>query len=61
MRLQHRPSAVRATFDDPNLVSCAGLVPVMRLAESAGLHSVVEQEVHLPGDRTGRGSVTRTV
>jgi hypothetical protein len=22
---------VRATFDDPNLVSCAGLEPVMRL------------------------------
>jgi hypothetical protein len=50
VRLQHRPGAVRATFDDPNLVSCAGLVPVMRLAESVGLHRVVEQNVHLPGD-----------
>jgi len=50
VRLQHRPSAVRATFDDPNLVSCAGLVPVMRLAESVGLHGVVAQKVHLPGD-----------
>jgi len=50
VRLQHRPSAVRATFDDPNLVSCAGLVPVMRLAESVGMHEVVAQRVRLPGD-----------
>jgi hypothetical protein len=27
---------VRAVFDDPNLVSTAGLVPVLRLAEAAG-------------------------
>lgn len=50
MRLQQRPSAVRATFDDPNLVSCAGLVPVMRLAESVGLHGLVAQKVRLRGD-----------
>jgi hypothetical protein len=29
---------VRPVFDDPNLVSAAGLVPVLRLAEAAGLH-----------------------
>jgi hypothetical protein len=28
---------VSATFEDPNLVSCAGLVPVLELAEQAGL------------------------
>jgi hypothetical protein len=28
---------VRPVIDDPNLVSAAGLVPVLRLAESAGL------------------------
>jgi Transposase DDE domain group 1 len=42
---------VRATFDDPNLVSCAGLEPVMRLAESVGLHRIVAGKVHLPGDK----------
>jgi hypothetical protein len=42
---------VRATFDDPNLVSCAGLEPVMRLAESVGLHQIVAEKVHLPGDK----------
>lgn len=37
-------------FDDPNLVSCAGLVPVMRLAQQAGLHDAVTDRVRLPGD-----------
>ena len=32
-----KPShTIRPVFDDPNLVSAAGLVPVLRLAESAG-------------------------
>jgi len=28
----HAPSRVDASFDEPNLVSAAGLVPVLRLA-----------------------------
>jgi len=32
---------VRPVFDDPNLVSAAGLVPVLRLSESAGLHDLL--------------------
>jgi hypothetical protein len=47
---------MRATFDDPNLVSCAGLVPVMRLARSVGLHAAVTARVHLPG-HTGSNPV----
>lgn len=47
MRLQHRPSTVRAAFDDPNLVSCAGLVPVMQLAASVDLHGIITQKVRL--------------
>jgi hypothetical protein len=39
---------VSATFDDPNLVSCAGLVPVLRLAQRAGLHQAADQRVTLP-------------
>jgi hypothetical protein len=42
---------VRATFDDPNLVSCAGLEPVMRLAESCDLHWIVREKVHVPRDK----------
>ncbi len=34
-----------ATFDDPNLVSCAGLAPVVQLAERAGLQRLVAEHV----------------
>jgi hypothetical protein len=32
-------------FDDPNLVSCAGLAPVMALAERAGLSELIAERV----------------
>jgi hypothetical protein len=50
VRLRHDAPVACATFDDPNLVSCAGLVPVMRLAQQAGLHDAVTDRVRLPGD-----------
>jgi hypothetical protein len=36
-----------AVFDDPNLVSCAGLAPVLQLAERAGLHQLLGQHLHI--------------
>jgi hypothetical protein len=42
---------VRVSFDDPNLVSCAGLVPVMRLAQDAGLQDRIAWRVRIPGDK----------
>jgi hypothetical protein len=36
---------IRPVFDDPNLVSDAGLVPVLRLAESAGLHGLLDDQL----------------
>jgi hypothetical protein len=36
---------IRPVFDDPNLVSDAGLVPVLRLAEAAGLHDLLEDQL----------------
>jgi len=36
-----------AVFDDPNLVSCAGLPPVLQLAERAGLHQLVDRHLHI--------------
>ena len=43
MRLSHTPARTSAVFDDPNLVSHAGLVPVMALAERAGLPCAWDQ------------------
>jgi hypothetical protein len=37
VRLLHELAKIHATFDDPHLVSHAGLVPVMALAQRAGL------------------------
>jgi hypothetical protein len=52
MRLSHDPGKTHACFDDPNLVSRAGLVPVMGLAERAGLLALVREHVTLT-DRCG--------
>ena len=49
MRLSHDPGKTHASFDDPNLVSRAGLVPVMALAERAGLAALVREHVSVGG------------
>ncbi|MGH3783217.1 MAG: IS1380 family transposase [Pseudonocardiaceae bacterium] len=56
MRACHAAAAVSATFDEPNLVSCAGLVPVLRLAERAGLHAAARQRVRLPASAGSAGA-----
>ena len=42
MQVSHTPAAVSASFDEPNLVSAAGLLPVMRLAQGIGLRDLVD-------------------
>lgn len=51
MQFKHAPAAVSAVFDDPNLVSAAGLVPVLRLAQSVGLAELAEQRLSVPTDK----------
>jgi hypothetical protein len=43
--LSHDPLRISASFDDPDLVSRGGLVPVMALAERAGLQALVRRHV----------------
>jgi hypothetical protein len=45
--LLHAAAKTRASFDDPNLVSHAGLVPAMRLAELVGLEKLVAEHVRI--------------
>src|SRR5665648_877803 len=47
MRVSHSFPAISATFDDPNLVSCAGLAPTMALARRAGLADLVADTLTL--------------
>ena len=51
MKLSHTLRATSARFDDPNLVSSAGLVPVLALAESAGLGHLVDRHLTVPTDK----------
>lgn len=51
MQLCHTPRATSAVFDDPNLVSSAGLVPLLALARSAGLHELAQQHLSVPTDK----------
>ena len=51
VRLLRHAGTTRVAFDDPNLVSCAGLVPAMELAESCDLHGIVAERVRIDGDK----------
>jgi hypothetical protein len=45
--LLHELAKIQATFDDPHLVSHAGLVPVMALAQQAGLGDLAAEHVRI--------------
>jgi hypothetical protein len=51
VQLSHRVKTISAVFDEPNLVSAAGLVPVLALAESAGLADLARQQLTVPTDK----------
>src|SRR3954452_4801687 len=51
VKLPDRWSRATPVFDEENLVSCVGLVPLMGLAEQAGLSALIEDKVQL---RTSR-------
>jgi hypothetical protein len=51
VKLSHTLRATSAVFDDPNLVSSGGLVPVLALAESAGLRELADEHLSVPGDK----------
>ncbi|MFE3281462.1 IS1380 family transposase, partial [Nocardia sp. NPDC059239] len=56
MQVSHRFAAESAVFDDRNLVSLAGLVPVMRLAEQTGLGELLTGKVAIAEPRIKSGS-----
>ena len=50
-------TAGSAVFDEQNLVSSAGLVPVLELAEQTGLSRLIGEHVDLPSTRVKSGAV----
>src|SRR6187200_759828 len=51
MRLSHTLARTSVAFDDPNLVSAAGLVPVLALASAAGLPVLADEHLTVPTDK----------
>jgi hypothetical protein len=57
VKLPHGWSRATPLFDDGNLVSCAGLVPVMGLAERAGLSELISGKVAITETRVASAAV----
>ena len=51
MQVSHTPAALSISFDDPTLVSAAGLAPTMRLADNAGLSTLAQHQLTVAGDK----------
>lgn len=56
MQVSHRFTATSATFDDQNLVSLAGLVPVLALAEHTQLNTLLTEKISITTPRITSGS-----
>ena len=56
VQVSHRFAAESAVFDEDSLVSLAGLVPVMRLAEQTGLAQLLSEKVRIAEPRIKSGS-----
>ncbi|WP_331730207.1 IS1380 family transposase (plasmid) [Kitasatospora sp. NBC_00070] len=56
MIVSHTASAVFASFDDPNLLAPAGLVPAVRLLERCDLPALVRANVRITGSAHGSGA-----
>jgi len=51
MQLSHTHPVAGAVFDDPNLVSAAGLVPVVALAQRCRLGALADGHLSVPSDK----------
>ena len=60
MRLSRDWGYGAAVFDDENLVSCAGLVPVLELAEQTGLSDLLDTHVVFRSERIRSGAAKPT-
>ena len=56
MQASHRFTPTSATFDDQNLVSLTGLVPVMALAEQTKLSRLLTEKVSITTPRIKSGA-----
>lgn len=60
MKVSHTPAATSVTFDDPNLVSAAGLVPILTLVNRADLHALIDKHLSVATDKGANAGVKVT-
>lgn len=56
LKSSHTFRADAAAFDETNLVSSAGLIPVLELAEHAGLSELIDTHVDIDSARVKSGA-----
>jgi DDE family transposase len=56
VQVSHTFAAASAVFDEDNVVSCAGLVPVMTLAAQTGLSQLLADKISIPAPKIKSGS-----
>ena len=60
VRVSHRFTAGSARFDEDNLVSHAGLVPLLELAAQTRLPQIIAEKVSIKTPRVKSGAATRS-
>jgi hypothetical protein len=61
MQLSHTSAALSVSFDEPNLVASAGLVPALAVAEQAGLSQLADEGLTVPGSSGTAGAKLATL
>src|SRR5512132_3052041 len=61
MRASHDLERVSASFDEPNLVPCAGLLPAAALAQRLDVAGLVDERLSLPRHGANSGTKALTV
>ena len=56
MQLSHTPGRLSVSFDEPNLVGSAGLVPALALAGRIGLAELADAVLTVPGTKGCAGA-----
>ena len=56
MLFNHSAAGIAYSFDEPNLVSSAGLAPVLRLAQSAGLKRLADEWITVANTGADKGA-----
>lgn len=61
MQFLRNSPTMSASLDDPNLISTAGLVPIMHLAHAASLPTLTQDQMTEPTDNGAKAGAKITI